>query len=192
MGFIDVLNLILICLLILSVILLYLRQNRLVDLEKRYEQLNRELEDSIASFFTQLQEENEAFLSNFKRLQMEENIQQKAAKLNESLPKQESLIENEQIDIIQPHIISKKTALHAYQKNQNQTEIKEEIITQQDKELPIEKTEAINNQEEEPGVDFEKINTMLKSGAPLETIAKQLNMGVTELELMLKFQQGLK
>ena len=51
MEFLSIINFLLVIIVIFAIILLFKRQNQLLDLEKKYRQLNEELEDSMSSFF---------------------------------------------------------------------------------------------------------------------------------------------
>ena len=69
MGLLTILNLILVLLASFAIIILFIRQNQLLHLEKKYQQLNEELEETIANFFIQMKEENERFLEKFQQVQ---------------------------------------------------------------------------------------------------------------------------
>ncbi len=63
MVYLIVLTLIISLLALFAVIILYIRQNRLFHIEKRYKQLNDELEASVSAFIIEMKEENEAFIN---------------------------------------------------------------------------------------------------------------------------------
>ena len=77
------------------IILLFKRQTQLLNLEKKYSQLNEQLEDSMSSFFMQMQEENEAFIKKLKEIQ----ISQVSSEKNQHVTIENSKIQKSKITI---------------------------------------------------------------------------------------------
>ena len=68
-GILITILFLMIILLIFTVLLLYLRQNRLLGLEKKLEATLAESESMILAFLMEIREENEQFISDVKKLQ---------------------------------------------------------------------------------------------------------------------------
>lgn len=182
MGFFIGINLILTVVLIFAVLLLFLRQNRLIELEKKYDKLNRDLENSIAAFLIEIREENEEFLKKFK-----ETMEQKSYSENNITPDKEIFetapkikkrkeLEDDQGEIV---LSSEKIV-----ENNIEEQPFEERRTQADKESA---NAALLNHEDLK----RKVKTLLESGFSIEEIAKHLNRGKTEISLLIKFDPEL-
>lgn len=101
--FMLIVNFILIGIVILAVTNLYLRQNRLIETEKKLTSSFNEMENIISSYLFEMKEENETFLKRFKTLNdsleneqirfKTENNNQKINNLDEA---KETSIENQQ------------------------------------------------------------------------------------------------
>lgn len=176
-----------------SIVILYLRQNRFLQAEKRQEQLFKEMEDAFSAYLLEMKEENERFL---KKLKENEKTKGKADRManmagRKAQPdppkKKEALEQKEELPIIKGTPFQ---AARAYGKNkaisarpqqennlqpallfhQNENEWKEKHLS----ELPLN----------------EQVLILQKKGMNIEEIARKLNKGKTEIELLLKFRQN--
>lgn len=208
MGFLIIINFILVLFAIFATIILYIRQNQLLELEKKYKQLNEQLEDSMSSFFMQMQEENETFIKKLKELQSNRDSLMQAQdspfhiENRETRLSPEHQLNNDVISIKKPPLYS---GIKSYQKMQEiskLTESEKASDKQVDKEVAVQDIEQkadINNgvmEENEVLTEHEmaikQIKEPLKAGKTVEEIAKQLNRGKTEVELLIKFSPELQ
>lgn len=182
MGFFIGINLILTVVLIFAVLLLFLRQNRLIELEKKYDKLNRDLENSIAAFLIEIREENEEFLKKFKETMEQKSYSENNITLDkeifETAPKikKSKEPEDDQGEIV---LSSEKIV-----ENNIEEQPFEERRTQADKESA---NAALLNHEDLK----RKVKTLLESGFSIEEIAKHLDRGKTEISLLIKFDPEL-
>ncbi|MED5050505.1 hypothetical protein P9850_01295 [Anoxybacillus rupiensis] len=146
------------------IILLYLQLSKVKEVEKKQSQLIQEMEETISAYLLEWKEENERFLQALsQRMRSRDNVQTKPS----PAPKQHSapvkddewLPPMEQVDTIKDRIEISET-------------------NQQQKEVPS-----------SPSSIAEQAEQLQKEGKTIEEIAKLLNKGKTEIELLLKFRQ---
>jgi len=141
-----------------------------VHKEEKHQQAINEIEQTLTSYLLEMKEENEVFLKQFESLQeneskikkIPESINSTGEKNNDSPKKDE---------IISPSIkkATKSLAANRYRSAQSPS-IKDEILES----------------------DEQKIVRMKNEGMLIPEIAKSLNKGQTEIELMLKFHKKNK
>ncbi len=201
-SFLLILSLILNFVALFAIIILYLRQNRLNDVEKKQEIMIREMEEVIASYLVQMKEENDQFLNRIKKVDVQPNVatnkvSREKATIREAVS--DSLIDN------QPKAptgkIPVKKAASVYQKNAKTRT--EDLITNDKIELPpiaisqdqTENIDFIKKPEDNSGLQelslLSQVLSLQKQGYSEEGIAKKLNKGKTEIALLLKFNQNL-
>ena len=172
---------------ILSIVILYVRQNRFVDMEKEQKKNIEEMEEVIATFITEIKEENEQFIHRLHSIQS-----QGPNKIENHEEQSESALKDTSIDFKPRETKMKKAVLHAYKKpaplvqEERKTEDrleKEDINELLHLILPPEK-------EEKEKTTVEKALEMQAEGKSVEEIAKTLHKGKTEMELLLKFRQN--
>lgn len=195
--FLLILSLFLNLLALLAIIILYLRQNRLSEVEKKQEQMISEMEEVIASYLVQMKEENDNFLNRVKKIEIQANLP--TNKFNKETAKIGDAI-SDSLKVPTRKIPVKKAA-SAYQKNAKTRDI--DISTVENIELPpieisqeqienvdfIKKAEKNNSMGEQSLLN--QVLSLLKQGYSEEEIAKKLNKGKTEIALLLKFNQNL-
>ncbi|MGX1825149.1 DUF6115 domain-containing protein, partial [Heyndrickxia sporothermodurans] len=71
--FILFLSIILNIITIFAIIILYLRQNRLLTMDHSQKQTMKEMEDIFTAYIEELKDENEQFINKFKSIQNEQN-----------------------------------------------------------------------------------------------------------------------
>ncbi|MGP7817479.1 hypothetical protein [Niallia sp. 01092] len=165
----------------LFIALLYVRQNRFVMLEKQQKQSVEEVENIIAAFIVEMKEENELFLQ--KIVTVEKNRQEAPKKEEEEIEELHAdFLEKE--NAVKKIRLSKKQAANVYQKTvdmqQAEKENADELL---ELILPLEKEETKEKS------FFEKVIDLKDQGKKTDEIAKILNKGKTEIELLLKFRQ---
>lgn len=193
MEFLSIINFLLVIIVIFAIILLFKRQNQLLDLEKKYRQLNEELEDSMSSFFIQMQEENEAFIKKLKEVQ----TRQVSSEEKQHLTFENSKTENNGKRSVesQPFYAAIKTyenmqdtAKQSVTDNTNEHVNEEDIVDWNGKEhIESNKNKVLTEHEFEK----EQIKELLKAGKTVEEVAKILDKGKTEIELIIKFSPEL-
>ncbi|MFT4413590.1 hypothetical protein ACLM5H_07000 [Fredinandcohnia humi] len=173
------------------IILLFLKLANLKEIEKKQEALLKEFESVITSYVMEIKEENEVFLERIKDLEkhrtlVNKNLQKKSkTKSNESPElKTKTSIVFQEPELTKEDISSLLPSL---------TEESRFKPDSQNTELSLQQKEDIKD---EPRLDDElyiqslvaQIQLLKKQGLTLEEIAKKLNKGKTEIELLLKFR----
>ena len=160
---------------VFAIIILYLRQNRLINFEKNYQIYMKESEELINTFIIEMKEENQEIkqlISN-----------KKVSKPTEDKPQlnQEPPIVN-QTATSQPEGYIKKTALNAYGNVNNQTSVTNNLDH---------KVELTSRRElvTEPDHLLKEVTEMKNQGKTIEEIARKMGRGKTEIDLLLKLNQ---
>ena len=167
-------------------------------MEESLKQPVKEMEDLMTTYLLQMKEENEQFIKSVKGLKKDKNDLQSTSvkfppiKLEHV---EEKSLQSEQLDSPEnfTSLIGKtigNQAVKAYQRQNQHTEKEIKEIER----VPLEKSEtnpepqiSSNNQ-----IDGDLVLHLQKQGCSLETIAKKLNRGKTEIELYLKFHEKRK
>jgi hypothetical protein len=190
----------------LLIAILFLRQNKLIKMEENLKEPIKEMEDLMSTYLFQLKDENERFIQNVKGFKKDNNdlkstsVKFSPIKLEHVEEKSLQSFENKEVPIDRKadqldspenftSLIGKtisNQAVKAYQ-SQNQN-TKKEIV-----EIDRETTEQ-GETNQEPLINSNQIDGDLvlhlqKQGYSLETIAKKLNRGKTEIELYLRFHE---
>lgn len=182
----------------LLIAILFLRQNKLIKMEESLKQPVKEMEDLMTTYLLQMKEENEQFIKSVKGLKKDKNdLQSTSVKFSPIKLEhvEEKSLQSEQLDSPEnfTSLIGKtigNQAVKAYQRQNQHTEKEIEEIER----VPSEKSEtnpepqiSSNNQ-----IDGDLVLHLQKQGCSLETIAKKLNRGKTEIELYLTFHEKRK
>ncbi len=175
----------LIGILFFSMILVYQRLTYFKDMERKQAHMFSEIEAAFTGYIMQIKEENEQLLERL-------NQSTKEIKHTKQFDK------NNEINFVEQNLKFKNNESSSFQ-------VVEEKISNEDvKELLPSFDEEVTHQtspeiEKEPQTesDFfgkeqslqEQVLSYYNSGATIEEIAKKLNKGKTEIELLLKFRQ---
>lgn len=156
-----------------AIALLFLRQNRLLLAEKKQENMMREIEEVLSSYLIQLKEENEEFINRLNNTEIQES-QSLVRKTKEDW--EQPLVAENQIvreDDLQKSMINTKKyhAAKAYKQSPEIAGI-EDLKETQDESL------------------LSQILQFKKLGYNTTEIAQKLNMGKTEVALLLKFNEN--
>jgi hypothetical protein len=190
--FFIIINLILNIIALLSIIILFLRQGKLFQLEINQKKNIQEMEELLSSFVLEMKEDNEQLIKRMKDLKINEilssrnNQKQQTSSKKTSEKTIESGAREEESDL---STRLEKTVGHyavkAYQQQSKQEKV--------DIQAPITKSELPDKQE---NINFElqeslaaQIGNLKGQGYSLEEIAQKLEKGKTEIELLLKFQE---
>lgn len=192
---------------IFSVIVLFLRQNRLLEVENRQEKMMKDMEEIISSYLYEMKEENEAFIQRFQK-SAHINERQLAKQDHAALPpnegtKRQSLQGESKITEEWTEKAAgafKQQAVKAYQSNAAENKNKEVIP-----ELPDDGKDHPQSASSEPDLEaapkdspdeiyrdlfVNQVMILKQQGHSVETIARKLHKGKTEIELLLKFAQN--
>jgi DNA-nicking Smr family endonuclease len=179
----------------LLIAILFLRQNKLIKMEESLKQPVKEMEVLMTTYLLQMKEENEQFIKSVKGLKKDKNdLQSTSVKFSPIKLEhvEEKSLQSEQLDSPEnfTSLIGKtigNQAVKAYQRQNQHTEKEIERVTSEKSETNPEPLISSNNQ-----IDGDLVLHLQKQGCSLETIAKKLNRGKTEIELYLKFHEKRK
>ncbi|MDP4162675.1 MAG: hypothetical protein Q8898_06170 [Bacillota bacterium] len=218
--FLLIISLLLNGLAIYAIIVLYTRQNRLMEVEKNQGKMIEEMEELISSYLFEMKEENEVFLKKFELLSGESSKLETADKNSKNrtikvLHKtgQQKGKESTEEKVHEADSKFPERVMHhaskAYQSNQKLTEIniiesKEDVDTlwaeldysREMEEFPTDKLAKTTNTDELYNIEWgtkvlaSQVVLLAKQGMSEEEIAKKLKKGKTEIELLLKFRQN--
>jgi hypothetical protein len=201
--FLLAVSLIINLILIFAVALLYMRQNRLFELEKKQGQSFREVEEAIAAFIVEIKEDNEKLLKN-----IHESAQPggKGPSGKEEAPARKTAAIGEEAGQKAPLApkLQKGSAMH---KAVQAYSIKKEAMPEQAMLFPediVELGRADTGGNGDPPPDpeaggeagndaatiLEQAQFLQDQGLAEEEIAKKLGRGKTEISLLLKFRQN--
>ncbi|PFA67857.1 hypothetical protein CN378_10090 [Bacillus sp. AFS015802] len=155
---------------LLSVVILYSRQNRFLNMEKDQKKILAEMEDVISTYLVEMKEQNDEFIRSFKT---QDYKSKQVARPTE---------ENDQHDSPQYTKTTKWTGTGYKRASQAYQQMHEDktVLTDRGVEMPV-----------EPDQDplIQQVISMKKKGMSIEEIAKSVGKGKTEIELLLKFRQ---
>ncbi|WP_066053344.1 hypothetical protein [Robertmurraya korlensis] len=178
-----------------SIVILYLRQSRLFEVEKKQQRIIEEMEDVISTYLAEMKEENEIFIDRITKVANNQSNKKKEVSIEPILPS----TEEEKVPF--PIKSSKTHAVKAYKIGAIQplTDEDVEVLLPDftEAENPIGEPEVAKEVEEtlqqviEPKEKplLEEVLQLQEQGLTLEEIAKKLHKGKTEIELLLKFRQ---
>ncbi|MGE7672555.1 hypothetical protein ACQKMV_03070 [Lysinibacillus sp. NPDC094403] len=165
------------------------------DLEKKQERLMREMDDTISVYLADMKDENDRLIQELQRAsksetqmnavkQGEQIIRQKEQEQLPSLTKEESPVDGSiNLDNETRIYVPKNIVANAYSRQQ-QTRAKTETKMVHSAQQP---TDATKKEEAKPLTIEQQVVELAKQGKTPEEIAKQLQKGKTEIELLLKF-----
>lgn len=203
--FLLVISLLLNGIAIFAIVLLFARQNRLLEVEKAQKKMKTEMEDLISAYLAEMKAENEAFIDRFQRLH--ETSRSAGMENPSTLPgqitkqtehRQNTAGVNGNEWIVKAGKAFKQQAVQAYKG------FAKEVSSQQvganhktadtNDDLSSTDNELLTDSDlREPPVDLPRdlfvrqIVTMQQQGLSIEEIAKKMDKGKTEIELLLKF-----
>ncbi|MFD1705902.1 hypothetical protein ACFSCZ_03940 [Siminovitchia sediminis] len=148
-------------LLVFAVVLLYMRQNRLVEMEQRQQQLLEESEHAMAALLEEIKDENE-------------NLIRRLYGLNDHLASTEQQGDERKSET--GSVVEPEAEESPLQPPENIETPFVEVVLSGDKEKP----------EEIPLRD--QVEMLAKEGWSISEIAKKLRKGKTEIELLMKLQ----
>ncbi|WP_394137081.1 hypothetical protein [Cytobacillus oceanisediminis] len=192
-AFLLALSLLLNIIALLAFTLLFLRQNKLMETEKKQEKMFNEMEEVISTYLVQMKEENDDFINRVSQLKinalrLKDESKEKLAKTQENMEESEK-----------PNRLAKASAyqaVRAYKKNtqpDSQADEKMESDSGSVNEasaLKVEKQRESEGQKHHAPSLLDNVLLLRKQGLTEDEIAKTLGKGRTEVALMLKFRQN--
>ncbi len=160
--------------LIMAILLLYMRQNRLLEMEKTQEKRAQELEEMISNYLFEMKDENEIFLQKVVSSTQKDHAKSSyklEERSNENKINKSGHVKDEEVNTIH---VDRLQASKAYQKNVNPAT---PLITREEKPS----FESLSFQEQ--------VQQMNDNGLSVDEIAKKMNCGKTEINLALKFRK---
>jgi hypothetical protein len=174
---------------IFAIILLYLRQNRLVETEKKQGKIINEIEEVFSAYLFELKEENDKFLELMTKTKVQNQSGDKETAALEASEKEPEKSSDHIAQEKQPSRLGKGITYHAARKayQQNREQVSPDLDLPEDDIIAVESQE--NNVELKQLSFIDQVLYMKKQGLTIEEIAKDLDKGKTEIELLLKFRQ---
>ena len=176
MTFLLVLSILVNMISVFAIIILYLRQNRLVNFEKNYRIYMKESEELINTFIYEMKEENQ-------------EIKQLIGNKKASKPTEGKTQLNQEPTTTVNHTVTsppegyiKKTALNVYGNTNKQTNLTNSL----DEKVELTSWKEIVT---EPDRLLKVVTEMKNQGKTIEEIAKKMGRGKTEITLLLKLNQ---
>ena len=177
---------------LLSIVILYSRQNRLLDMEKQHEQIIKEMEDVISTYILEMKEENEHFIKKIEQLQQRKQLRKETREKPDQgisqtvaagIPKHENM--KQEVASLVPKQHAAKVYELSMEKRPPQS-VHEQSVKQTLQ--PLNKSSE-DYKKNENDVFIERVQTLKKEGLSNDEIAAKLKKGKTEIALLLKFQQ---
>jgi hypothetical protein len=180
-----------------SIVILYLRQSKLFEVEKKQQRMIEEMEDVISTYLAEMKEENESFIERITKV-----AKNQVNKKVNSEKKEVTLLPSSEEEKIPFSIKSSKShAVKAYKLGAIQSLIDEDVEVllpdfNESEDLnadikmgkKVEDTRQEVTEPEEKSL-LEEVVYLQEQGLTNEEIAKKLHKGQTEIELLLKFRQ---
>ncbi|MEI5906200.1 hypothetical protein WAK64_03825 [Bacillus spongiae] len=162
-----------------AVVLLFVRQNRLIALEKQQLNMIREIEDVASAFLLEMKEENETFIEKVQKIKRQEDKGLGAKKTTVDS-------EEEKGDYVKKSTISRQKVIAAYEpsRGRKRDNNRQDSTTNELKKVDDTIVERNND-------DFtNQVLLLHRQGLTSSQIAKELSRGRTEVELVLKFENN--
>ena len=184
--FLLLLSLILNAAAIFAIILLYLRQNRLMEAEKKQKKILNEIEEVFSAYLFELKEENDKFLEMMAKTDIQKQPGNGEAADIEAAEKETDRVSDKITEDKQKNRRGKGISYHAARKAYQQSR----------EPVPYDLNDSSDMEIQEDNVESEQLSFvdqvvhMKKQGLTIEEIARDLDKGKTEIELLLKFRQN--
>jgi hypothetical protein len=189
---------------IFSILILFTRQNRLLEVKKNQERMIKDVEEIISSSLLEMKEDNEAFIRRFQKIS-----NQPSTSIHSPTTQNKKKAEKEDV----PHKIEmmkvagnslKKQAVKAYRNSSilpdgNEPQLDVEFTSAKGEEdtdhngipnVSVENNSQITQDEIFRDLFITQVQILQKKGLTTAEIAKMLGKGKTEIELLQKFGQS--
>lgn len=189
-----------------SILILFTRQNRLLEMGKRQEKMKKEVEEIISASLFEMKEENEAFIHRFQEISSQPTDSISPSALLSHEKSGDAYSHQHKEEPLRTEIIKKtgkalkKQAVKAYQNSSSNNVDNDLPIDITVKDVMINKAGIPNTKNEiesEKTQDeiyrellFNQVEILKRQGLTTAEIAKKLGKGKTEIELLQKFGQN--
>ena len=175
------------------IILLNMKLSKFKDLERKQEQLMREMDDAVGVYLLEMREENNRLIeelskqpvqNHFKKESIGDFEKQDDISINREIEQQTGLLQQEAaaLELETRTFVPKTVVANAYKQQKVQTTPSNAVqssVIQQEVESP-----------EDNSLTYEEeVLKLFEAGQTAEQIAKKMHKGKTEIELLLKFHQ---
>ena len=178
---------------LIAIVILYLRQNKLIKMDERQKNIIKEMEELISTYLLEMKEENNLCMDRMLEFKTGRNISVSALdqEIVSKTAVEETSIHLEKLKEIEPVNLNKTVNIHARKAYQKQGKYengnavlnaKNDKTDQKVKETPDVQKESF----------IQQILKLENQGDSIEEIAKKLNKGKTEIELLLKFRENIQ
>ena len=194
---------------LLCIIILYLRQNKLYEVERKQEKLINDMEEIISAYLIEMKEENEQFIKKVKNVQSIHNNDTSVNRVDMSVDVpmaeaaniesngEETLVHQEKQQYRKGNVFQ---VVQAYKNTyMGDDETSEDSfpgiqIPPKNDMMPTVEKHQQKNEQKNNGDDvitpLDEVIRLRNLGLSASDIAKELNKGKTEIELLIKFGQN--
>jgi len=157
------------------IILLYTKINRLREIEKSQQQLKDEMDNAVGAYLVEMRDENNRLIKELTMMNSDKQIEENM-NVHKTSESNTNEVNYDQEEVIMPTFNTpRNVATKAYKNNSVASPNTQNSVTpvvEQSKQLTL----------------HEQIQELYRSGKTIDEIAKMLQKGKTEVELLLKFQ----
>lgn len=166
---------------IFVIVLLYSKLSKFQNIEKRQNELINEMDNAISVYLMEMKEENDRLISELKKTDVP---QKTAASRNEepSPPLKDQPVKEQEIE--PRKFVPVKQAASAYQKQKTQQHVEEKNDAAS---VKVELLSGDNEAQEQKMTFEQQVIHHYRNGKTIEEIAKMMERGKTEIELLVKF-----
>ncbi|WP_141433441.1 hypothetical protein [Bacillus sp. 03113] len=179
------------------IIILFLRQNRFIELEKKQERINSEMEDLFSSYLIEMKEENDEFLKKIQLFMKTNKKPKEASEKKEEFRIMEKSMNDQHLSFqklqaiksytTKPAKLEEEMKIPIYHQENHKDDL---LLSSKKKAEPVSQESApMQNRKNTDQTLFNQVKMLEHEGLSTEEIAKKLNKGKTEIELLLKFKQ---
>lgn len=175
-----------------AIIILNTKLAKFKNLEKKQERLMREMDDTISLYLAEMKDENNRLISELQMVPKphavvaENSILQDEQQTEVEIQQTTAEISSNEVSMagfeVEPRVfVPKNIAVNAYSRQQNASN------NTANQSSPISTPDVVIEEEQKEHTFEEQVVQLSKQGKNVEEIAKQLQKGKTEIELLLKF-----
>lgn len=178
------------------IIILNTKLAKFKDLEKKQERLMREMDDTISLYLAEMKDENDRLINELQMVSKQKAVvSSDPIEQEKKIIKQQSEQETQHVKVeksskevnvpdfeVEPRVfVPKKTVANAYSRQQYAS------TNAANQGPPVATLDATSTEKLKERTFEEQVVQLSKEGKNIEEIAKQLQKGKTEIELLLKF-----
>lgn len=175
-----------------AIVILNTKLAKFQDLEKKQGHLMREMDDAISLYLAEMKDENNRLISELQAVPKSQQIVRvnplEKVEQHRELESQRTIEKTSSIEVNIPDFevesrvfVPKNIAVNAYNRQQHASN------NTANQGSPVATLDAVSEVEQKERTFEEQVVQLSKQGKGVEEIAKQLQKGKTEIELLLKF-----